>query len=109
MNYVVSVVETLRVPNVKEVEKLHTQMRDDNKFELKKFEYQHKEVKQKGEVIDEYELVKATLVFNNEKEPENHVSINIDTSLFPVTKEAPKVEVEEDDEDGDDAKELPWN
>jgi hypothetical protein len=52
MNYVVSVVETLRVPNVKEVEKLHTQMRDDNKFELKKFEYQHKEVKQKGEVID---------------------------------------------------------
>ena len=107
MNYVISVVQTLRVPNVKEVEKLHTQLRDDNKFELKKFEYQHKEVKQKGEVIDEYELVKATLVFNNEKEPENHVSINIDTSLFPVAKETPKVE--EDDEDGDDAKELPWN
>lgn len=109
MNYVVSVVETLRVPNVKEVEKLHTQMRDDNKFELKKFEYQHKEVKQKGEVIDEYELVKATLVFNNEKEPENHVSINIDTSLFPVTK-AEEV-VEDDDEDCDNAKEdaLPWN
>jgi len=113
MNYVVSVVETLRVPNVKEVEKLHTQMRDDNKFELKKFEYQHKEVKQKGEVIDEYELVKATLVFNNEKEPENHVSINIDTSLFPVTK-TPKVEEvaeDDDDEDCDNAKEdaLPWN
>ena len=107
MNYVVSVVETLRVPNVKEVEKLHTQMRDDNKFELKKFEYQHKEVKQKGEVIDEYELVKATLVIKNEKEPENHVSINIDTSLFPATKTS---EVEDDDdEDGDDAKELPWN
>lgn len=109
MNYVVSVVETLRVPNVKEVEKLHTQMRDDNKFELKKFEYQHKEVKQKGEVIDEYELVKATLVFNNEKEPENHVSINIDTSLFPVTKTAPAMEADGDNEDGDDAKELPWN
>jgi hypothetical protein len=109
MNYVVSVVETLRVPNVKEVEKLHTQMRDDNKFELKKFEYQHKEVKQKGEVIDEYELVKATLVFNNEKEPENHVSINIDTSLFPVSKTS---EAEDDnDEDCDNAKEdaLPWN
>lgn len=109
MNYVVSVVETLRVPNVKEVEKLHTQMRDDNKFELKKFEYQHKEVKQKGEVIDEYELVKATLVFNNEKEPENHVSINIDTSLFPVTKT--EEVAEDDDEDCDNAKEdaLPWN
>jgi hypothetical protein len=48
-------------------------------------------------------------VFNNEKEPENHVSINIDTSLFPVSKTS---EAEDDnDEDCDNAKEdaLPWN
>ena len=103
MNYIVSVVQTLRVPNVKEVEKLHAQMRDDNKFELKKFEYQHKEVKQKGEVIDEYELVKATLVFNNEKEPENHVNINIETSAFPIKQQA-----DDDCCDGDDEEEAPW-
>jgi hypothetical protein len=50
-------------------------------------------------------------VFNNEKEPENHVSINIDTSLFPVTRtpKAEDVAEDDDDEDGDDAKELPWN
>jgi hypothetical protein len=62
MNYITQVVETIRVPNVNEVEKLHKELKDDNRFELKKFEYSHKDVKQKGEIIDEYELVKATLV-----------------------------------------------
>ena len=85
MNYVTSVVEVIRVPNVEEVEKLHKELKEDRKFELKKFEYTHKEVKQKGEVIDEYELVKATLVFNNEKEPESYVEIDfkVDAGFFP--------------------------
>lgn len=85
MNYVISVVETIRVPRVEEVEKLHTSLKNDNRFTLKKFEYQHKEVKAKGEIIDEYELVKATLIFNNEKEPDSYVDIdfNIDNGFFP--------------------------
>jgi hypothetical protein len=85
MNYITQVVETIRVPNVNEVEKLHKELKDDNRFELKKFEYSHKEVKQKGEVIDEYELVKATLVFNNEKEPISSVEIEFDVEngFFP--------------------------
>ena len=83
--YLVSVVETIRVANVAEVEKLHTSLKEDKRFELKKFEYSHKEVKSKGEVIDEYELVKATLVFNNEKEPTCSVKINfeIEEGFFP--------------------------
>ena len=85
MNYITSIVEVIRVPNVDEVEKLHAELREDRRFELKKFEYTHKEVKQKGEVIDEYELVKATLVFNNEKEPECYVKVDfsIDAGFFP--------------------------
>lgn len=85
MNYITQVVETIRVPNVNEVEKLHKELKDDPRFELKKFEYQHKEVKAKGEVIDEYELVKATLIFNAEKEPNSYVQINfkIDAGFFP--------------------------
>lgn len=79
MKYLISVVESIRVPNVTEVEKLHTELREDKRFELKKFEYTHKEVKSKGEVIDEYELVKATLVFNNEKEPTSIVGIDFQT------------------------------
>ena len=89
MNYLTSVVETIRVPNVEEVEKLHAEMK--KKFDLKKFEYTHKEVKSKGEVIDEYELVKATIIFNNEKEPECYVDVDfkIDRGFFPdpVTKD----------------------
>lgn len=85
MNYLVSIVESIRVPNVNEVEQLHTSLKEDKRFELKKFEYTHKEVKSKGEIIDEYELVKATLVFNNEKEPECSVKVdfNVDLGYFP--------------------------
>lgn len=95
MNYITQVVETIRVPNVNEVEKLHKELKDDNRFELKKFEYQHKEVKQKGEVIDEYELVKATLIFNPEKEPNSYVQVNfkIDAGFFPE----PAISAQEDD------------
>ena len=89
MNYVTQVVEVIRVPNVNEVEKLHAKLKDDNRFELKKFEYQHKDVKQKGEIIDEYELVKATLNFNAEKEPTHYVDVqfNLEEGYFPAVKE----------------------
>lgn len=85
MNYVTQVVQSIRVPNVSEVEKLHTQLKNDRRFELKKFEYQHKEVKQKGEIVDEYELVKATLNFNAEKEPTHYVGIEftLEEGVFP--------------------------
>ena len=80
MKYLCQIVETIRVSTVSEVEKLHTEFKEDNRFDLKKFEYTHKEVKSKGEVIDEYELVKATLVFNNEKEPSNLVNIDFEVN-----------------------------
>lgn len=85
MKYLCQVVETIRVSNVNEVEKLHTELKEDRRFELKKFEYAHKEVKSKGEVIDEYELVKATLVFNSEREPNASVEISFDINegFFP--------------------------
>ena len=85
MNYITQIVQSIRVPNVNEVEKLHKQLKDDGRFEFKKFEYQHKEVKQKGEIIDEYELVKATMNFNNEKEPTHFVGIEIELEegVFP--------------------------
>ena len=74
--YLISVVGTIRVSTVEEVEELHTELKNDNRFELKKFEYAHKDVKSKGEIIDSYELAKATLVFNNEKEPDTFVDMN---------------------------------
>lgn len=76
MKYLISAVHTIRVSTVEEVEKLHEELKKDDRFTLKKFEYTHKEVKSKGEIIDEYELVKATLIFNNEKEPDTDVTID---------------------------------
>lgn len=89
MNYLTQVVQVIRVPNVNEVEKLHAKLKDDNRFELKKFEYQHKETKAKGEIVDEYELVKATLNFNAEKEPTHFVDVqfNIEEGVFPYVEE----------------------
>ena len=54
MNYVTQIIQSIRVPNVNEVEKLHAQLKNDRRFELKKFEYQHKEIKEKKEVVDEF-------------------------------------------------------
>ena len=87
--YLISIVETIRVANVDEVEKLHTSLKEDKRFELKKFEYTHKEIKSKGEVIEEYELVKATIVFNNEKEPccTVNVDFDIEDGYFPDVEE----------------------
>lgn len=85
MNYLTQIVQSIRVPNVNAVEELHKQLKNDSRFELKKFEYQHKEIKQKGEIIDEYELVKATMNFNLEKEPTRYVGIDFtfEEGVFP--------------------------
>jgi hypothetical protein len=88
--YLCQVVETIRVATVNEVEKLHVELKNDSRFELKKFEYTHKEVKQKGEIVDEYELAKATLVFNKEREPDSMVNIefHVDNGYFPEVEDA---------------------
>lgn len=73
MRYLIEVTEKIRVGTVKEVEELHQELKHDNSFFLKKFEYTHKEIKEKGEVVEEYELVKATKIFNEEKNPSYEV------------------------------------
>lgn len=82
--YLCQVVETIRVANVNEVEQLHKELKEDKRFELKKFEYSHKEIKEKKEIVEEYELVKATLIFNNEKDPDSEVIIDflVDGEVF---------------------------
>lgn len=83
--YLCQVVETIRVSTVNEVEQLHQQLKEDSRFELKKFEYAHKDIKQKKEIVESYELVKATLVFNDEKDPTCFVNVNFDVEqgFFP--------------------------
>jgi len=75
MKYLINSVDTYRVDTVAEVEQLHEVLKNDTTFELVSFSYKTKQIKSKGEVIDEYQLVQAKKVFTNEKEPTEQVEI----------------------------------
>ena len=75
MEYLVSSVDTYRVATVEDVERLHEELKNDNHFTLASFSYKTKQIKQKGEVVDEYQLVAAKKIFNNEKEPDSVIKI----------------------------------
>ena len=69
MKYLINTVETYRVATVDDVETLHEQLKQDSRFTIVSFSYKTKQVKQKGEIIDEYQLVSVKKLFNDEKEP----------------------------------------
>lgn len=71
MRYLLKAVDTYRVPTVADVEALHEQLLDDPTFDLTAFSYKTKQIKAKGEVIEEYQVVTATKVFTSEKDPED--------------------------------------
>lgn len=73
--YVINNVVTYRVGTVAEVEQLHEELAQDNRFQLTSFSYTTKQIKVKGEVMEEYQVVKAKLVFNEEKTPDADIEI----------------------------------
>lgn len=75
VKYLINDVTTYRVETVKDVEKLHEELLADPSFELTAFSYTTKYIKVKGEIVDEYQVVKAKKVFNNEKEPESMIDV----------------------------------
>lgn len=80
MRYLVKVVETYVVKTVDEVERLHEEFLGDRHYQLTGFSYKTKEIKQKGEVVDDYQVVAATKVFNQEKEPDYDCVIKYEDS-----------------------------
>lgn len=70
IKYLITTTNTYRVHTVAEVEALHEELKNDSRFELTSFSYTTKDIKEKREVVDQYQLVKAKLVFTSEKEPE---------------------------------------
>ncbi len=71
MRYLLKAVDTYRVPDEAAVEALHDELLNDPTFDLVGFSYKVKQIKTKGEVIEEYMVVQATKVFTNEKDPED--------------------------------------
>ena len=72
--YLVKTTDVYRVDSVGEVEQFHKDLKGDPHFELESFAYQQKQVKQKGEIVDEYCLVTVKKKFNDPKEPTSAVN-----------------------------------
>ena len=75
MTYLINTVDTYRVATVEDVEKLHEELKADSNFTLASFSYKTKYIKQKGDIVDEYQLVSAKKIFNEEKEPVSSIKI----------------------------------
>lgn len=76
MKYLIKTVDTYVVETVPEVEQLHQELKDDNRFTLTSFSYKTKQIKVKGEEPVDYQLVSATKVFNEEKNPDSEIIID---------------------------------
>lgn len=80
--YLVKTTDVYRVDSVGEVEQFHKDLKGDPHFELESFAYQQKQVKQKGEIVDEYCLVTVKKKFNDPKEPASDVSISYNSDII---------------------------
>lgn len=74
--YLLKAVDTYRVATVADVEALHEELLQDPAFDLTAFSYKTKYIKEKGQVVEEYQVVAATKIFTDEKEPERTVSVS---------------------------------
>ena len=71
MNYLLKVTNIYRVPTVADALALREELSKTDCGELTAFSYTTKYIKQKGEIIEEYQVCKATIEFTPEKEPES--------------------------------------
>lgn len=72
--YLLKVTNVYRVPTVEDALALRDKLQETECGELSSFSYTTKYVKAKGEIIDEYQVVKATIIFTEEKDPDLHVT-----------------------------------
>lgn len=77
MYYNLKTTNVYRVPTVEDALRLRKWLEKDCIGELTSFSYKTKYIKSKGEVIDEYQVVTATITIDNEKEPEGIMTVNI--------------------------------
>ena len=74
--YLLNNVLTFRVPTVTDALALRDELQNLPLGDLVNFSYTTKYIKAKGEVIEEYQVVKAKIEFNAEKDPEQHIEVN---------------------------------
>lgn len=70
MRYLIQTVETYRADTEAEAQGIITEAKQAGEYALTKYASEKKEVKAKGEVIDEYYKVTLTKAFTSIKEPD---------------------------------------
>lgn len=80
MKFLTSVVETYRVDTSNEVDIMIDEAKHDNSFTLSKYKCDAKEVKAKGEVIDQFYLLSLTKNFNDPKGPTAEITVNYEVN-----------------------------
>lgn len=75
MKYLISTVETYRVDTEPEVEQMIADAKAASGFELTKYNCEHKDIKEKGEVVGEYYKLTLTKSFNDIKDPYMDVAV----------------------------------
>lgn len=73
--YLLKVQNTYRVSTEAEAIQLKEKLRNESGGNLTAFQYAVKYIKQKGEIVGEYWVCKATIEFNPEKECERHIDV----------------------------------
>ena len=76
MKYLISTTETYRLGSEEEVKNFLEELKKDRTFVIKKYSSVKKELKQKGEVVDEWIRFTVTKEFNSEKEPTERFKVS---------------------------------
>ena len=70
MYYTLKTTNVYRVPTVEDALNLRKYLEKTCVGELTSFSYKTKYIKAKGDIVEEYQVVTATITIDNEKEPE---------------------------------------
>ena len=78
MYYTLKTTTTYRVPTVEDALDLRKYLERTSVGELTAFKYTTKYIKEKGQIVDEYQVVTATISIDNEKDPEGILPVDME-------------------------------
>lgn len=78
MVYTLKTTTNYRVATVEDALHLRKWLEKNSLGELTSFKYTTKYIKAKGEIIEEYQVVTATITVDSEKEPEGVMCVNME-------------------------------
>lgn len=81
MCYTLKTTNVYRVPTVEDALRLRKHLEKTCIGELVAFSYKTKYIKAKGEIVEEYQVVTATIAIDNEKDPEGVVAVDMEADF----------------------------